>query len=62
MLYFVAHGSYQKCVGNNFNLAIEQPTVSNVLAETTDIMVAHFKDQFIRFPQTLEERDVIKQQ
>lgn len=61
MLYFCGHGSYQKCVGQNFKLAMEQSTISKILTETTNIMSDHLMMEFIKFPILDEEESVIKQ-
>ena len=36
-LRFLAQGSYQLSVGNDFNLGLSQPIVSKILSETLDV-------------------------
>lgn len=60
MLYFCAHGSYQKCAGQNHNMPVEQSTFSRILSETTDVVCEHLLNEFIKFPQTVEEEEKIK--
>lgn len=61
MLYFLGHGSYQKCVEMNSNLCLEQSTVSRIISETTDCMTNHLMHRFVKFPNTVLEQNVIKE-
>ncbi|KAK5646817.1 hypothetical protein RI129_005281 [Pyrocoelia pectoralis] len=61
MLYYLGHGSYQKCVGNNFELGLEQSTVSRIITETTNCMVNHLMDRYVTFANDVEGQNVVKQ-
>ncbi|XP_036335452.1 putative nuclease HARBI1 [Rhagoletis pomonella] len=53
-LYFYAHGSYQKCVGNNFQIAMSQPSVSRAIHNISKIIM-DVKGGEIKFPKTSNE-------
>lgn len=60
-LSFYASGSYQRSVGASAHHKMHQVSVSNcVRAVTTALNNNHFRYKYIHFPQTLEERNMIK--
>ena len=59
-LRFLAQGSYQLSVGNDFHLGLAQPTVSLILAETIKILEEVICPLHIKFKMTEEEKDEAK--
>lgn len=55
-LRFLAQGSYQSSVGNDFNLGLSQPTVSLILEEMLDVLERVICPLFIKFEMTEEEK------
>lgn len=55
-LRFLAQGSYQLSVGNDFNLGLSQPTVSLILEETLDVLQSAICPLYIKFELTEEEK------
>jgi hypothetical protein len=55
-LRFLAAGSYQQCVGNDLNLGLSQPMVSNALSEFLDVMERKICPLWIKFEMTEEEK------
>lgn len=55
-LRFLAEGSYQKSVGQDYRIAMAQPTVSKVLSETLDILEKKLCPKHITFEMTEEEK------
>ena len=60
-LRFYATGSYQRCVGQEFNIALSQTMVSRVVHEVTIAIDAHLSAVWIRFPVTVQGRLSIKE-
>ena len=58
-LRFLASGSFQQVIGDSV-AGLDKSTVSRIVRRVT-LALAQRVDQFIRFPQTQEERDVAKQ-
>lgn len=59
-LSFLAHGSYQKPVGADRLTGLSQAAVSRSIREVVDIFVNHLANRYIRFPQNLEEKMLVK--
>lgn len=59
-LRFLAQGSYQLSVGNDFNLGLSQPVVSRILSETVDVMEGEVCPQWIKFDMTDDEKNEAK--
>ncbi|XP_067634817.1 putative nuclease HARBI1 [Eurosta solidaginis] len=59
-LRFLAQGSYQLSVGNDFNLALSQPTVSAILAETFEALEQVICPLLISFEMSEEEQTKAK--
>lgn len=55
-LRFLAQGSYQLSVGNDFNLGLSQSSVSLILEETLNVLQNVICPQFIKFEMTDEEK------
>ncbi|KAF2887843.1 hypothetical protein ILUMI_18331, partial [Ignelater luminosus] len=60
-LSFFATGSTQTNLGNNFVLGLSQAMVSCSIKEVTDIMTEHLAPRHIRFPNTANEINRIKE-
>lgn len=58
-LHFFGHGSYQKCVGNNCNLPMSQPSISRSLRYIAQLIVK-VKSAEISFPNSAEEENATK--
>lgn len=56
-LRFLAQGSYQLSVGNDFNLGLSQPVVSKVLSETLDALEETICPKWIKFEMTDAEKE-----
>ncbi|XP_067614377.1 putative nuclease HARBI1 [Eurosta solidaginis] len=59
-LRFLAQGSYQVGVGNDFNLALSQPTLSAILAETLEALEKVICPLLIKFEMSEEEQTEAK--
>ncbi|XP_067638622.1 putative nuclease HARBI1 [Eurosta solidaginis] len=59
-LRFLAQGSYQVGVGNDLNLALSQPTVSAILAETLEALEKVLCPLLIKFKMSEEEQTEAK--
>lgn len=55
-LRFLAQGSYQISVGNDFNLGLAQPTVSAVLTETLIVLQDVLCPEWIKLQMTEDEK------
>lgn len=55
-LRFLAQGSYQVSVGNDFNVKLSQPTVSRVISECLDIMEELLCPMYINFEMDENEK------
>lgn len=55
-LRFYATGSYQRSVGQDFNLGLSQPSICQCIHKVTQIIDEHLGNQFIKFPSTREDR------
>lgn len=60
-LRFFATGSYQRCVGEHYNLNVSQTSVHRYIHEVTESIINEFGEEYVKFPQTLEERRALKQ-
>lgn len=60
-LAFFATGSYQKVIGQNSNIIINQSSVSNSIRQITEIIYNHLKGVYIKFPITREGKLEIKE-
>lgn len=58
-LNFFSTGSYQRSVGQSYNLSVSQPTVSKIISEIS-LAIGQIAIQWVRFPQTFEEKNSIK--
>lgn len=59
-LRFLAVGCYQTGVGQDFNIGLVQPTVSNVMSETLEILERMMCPKLINFKITESERNDAK--
>ncbi|KAI4469675.1 hypothetical protein MML48_1g02985 [Holotrichia oblita] len=55
-LSFLGHGSYQRNVGNSMFIALSQPSVSRCIKKITLAIATNLMRQWIRLPQTNEQR------
>lgn len=55
-LRFLAQGSYQLSVANDFNLGLSQPVVSKIISEIVDVLERKICPQWIKFVMTDEEK------
>jgi len=53
--------SFQNCVGVNFSISLSQPSVSQIIHEMCNLIVKNLLLQYIIFPPTREEQNVVKQ-
>lgn len=60
-LRFCAVGSYQRCVGEDYNLSMSQTSVHRCIHEVIETIVQVLGHEFVSFPQTRVERNRIKQ-
>lgn len=60
-LVFFGTGTYQRVIGQSFQLAVSQQTASRSINEVCLLIVEHLSDRFITFPQTAEEKINIKE-
>lgn len=58
-LNFFGHGSYQKCVGNNSNLPMSQPSISRAIRAVAKLIIT-CKAGEVRFPLTDDEKNRVK--
>jgi hypothetical protein len=59
-LRFYATGSYQRCLGQDFNFALSQTSVHRCIHMVTSAIDERLSPQFITFPNTRDERQQIK--
>ncbi|KAJ8950593.1 hypothetical protein NQ314_007818 [Rhamnusium bicolor] len=59
-LYFYTTGSYQRTVGQSYNISMSQQSVSRAIMEVTSAIVTVLGQEWIRFPTTVEEKNVLK--
>lgn len=59
-LYFFATGSYQRTIGQSWNLSIFQPVVCRCIMEVTGLIEEHLAPNWITFPTTLQQINEIK--
>lgn len=59
-LRFFAEGSYQTGIGNEFVAGLAQSTFSKSLGQICDILEEQICPQFIKFPTTDTEKEIIK--
>lgn len=60
-LLFLAHGCYQSCVGDSFNLGLSQQTMSICIEQVTSAITDHLLERWVVFPQTDRSRNQVKQ-
>lgn len=60
VLRFLADGSYQKGVGNDFNVGVAQSTFSKILKEVLNVLEKEICSEFIKFPESVQEKEEIK--
>lgn len=60
-LTFYGHGSYQKCIGANLNLALHQTTVSKIITYVSEALVNTLQHEVVQFPMTEVARNSVKQ-
>lgn len=58
---FLADGSYQKSVGNDFNLGLAQPTFSLILKEMLSTMERFISPKWVILNMTAADKDQAKQ-
>ncbi|CAG9571521.1 unnamed protein product [Danaus chrysippus] len=56
---FYAVGSYQRCVGQDYNIVLAQRTVSKVVKEVSHAIVHRLLNVYIKFSSTTEERRAV---
>lgn len=59
-LVFFATGTYQRMIGNSFNISMSQNAISRSVTEVSALIVEHLSDRFIKFPQTVAEKNIVK--
>lgn len=59
-LRFLAQGSYQLSVANDFNLGLSQPVVSKIISEILNVLESKICPQWIKFVMTDEEKNESK--
>lgn len=59
-LRYYATGAYQRSVGQDFNFPLSQTSIHRCIHEVTNLINNHLADNFIKFPNTQEERHAIK--
>lgn len=62
LLNFLASGSYQRRVGSDCFASISQTCVSRSIRSITRVMATKMMDQFIKFPETLEEIEELEKE
>lgn len=60
-LLFLAQGTYQLNLGNDFNLGLSQSIISKILSETLDIIESKVCPKWIDFDMTEDEKNEAKQ-
>ena len=61
-LRFYATGSYQRCVGEEYNFGMAQSTMQKYVHLVTDAIHDNIVDNKILFPTTEDERNLLKMQ
>ncbi|KAJ8930630.1 hypothetical protein NQ314_016545 [Rhamnusium bicolor] len=61
-LYFFATGSYQRTIGQSWNLSLSQQSVSICIKEVSNLIVNHLAPDWILFPNTPNEINKVKAQ
>lgn len=59
-LSFYATGSYQKLIGQSYNISISQPAVSRAISVVTHAIIQRLGNDFVKFPSTIHEKNAIK--
>lgn len=59
-LYFFATGSYQRTIGQSWNLSTSQQYMSKCVKEASELIVAHLTNDWIKFLTTPEEKNTVK--
>lgn len=59
-LYFYTTGSYQRTVGQSYNLLVSQQSVSKAIVEVTEAIINQLGHEWIRFPTTDVEKNNLK--
>lgn len=61
-LRFYATGSYQRCIGEEYNCGLSQSAIHFCVHEVTTVIIENLVPQLISFPNTVEERNIVKSQ
>ncbi|XP_018359697.1 PREDICTED: putative nuclease HARBI1 [Trachymyrmex cornetzi] len=61
-LLLYATGSYQRLIGQSYNISISQLSVSNCVKEVSQLVYTHLRNEYIKFPTTAVEKQIVKQQ
>lgn len=59
-LRFYATGGYQRSIGEDFNFGLSQTCAHRCIHEITQAICDHLADIYIKFPQTPEERNLVR--
>lgn len=59
-LYFYATGSYQRLIGQSYEVSMSQPLVSRAISEVTNSIVNNLAEEWIRFPRNVAEKNANK--
>lgn len=60
-LVFFGTGTYQRVIGQSFQLSVSQQTASRAINEVCSLIIEHLGNRFIKFPQNAEEKIRIKE-
>lgn len=61
-LSFYATGSYQKLIGQSYNISASQQSISTYIKYITNLIVANLANEWIKFPITQEQKNAIKEE
>lgn len=56
---FYAVGSYQRCIGQEYNIALGQKTVSKVVTQVSRAITMELFHQHVKFPATVADRRAV---
>lgn len=59
-LNFYATGSYQRTIGQSFNISMSQQSLSKAIQEVTLSIINRFAEEWIRFPRSMQSKNQIK--
>lgn len=60
-LVFFGTGTYQRVIGQSFQLSLSQQSASRCISEVSLLIIEHLADRYIKFPRTVEEKNRIKE-